>query len=81
MKELSLSESTDLIMEIILGGSIRNKNRTDDSKAKYNPIGDNRGQSLNESRDKQEHAKLRVIEQLFEWEKQGYKIVKVEQDN
>ena len=25
MKELSLSESTDLIMEIILGGSIRNK--------------------------------------------------------
>ena len=43
MKELSLSESTDLIMEIILGGSIRNKNRTDDGKAKYNPIGDNRG--------------------------------------
>ena len=65
MKELSLSESTDLIMEIILGGS-------------YNPIGSNRGQSLKESKDKQEHAKLRVIEQLFEWEKQGYKIVKVE---
>lgn len=80
MKELSLSESTDLIMEIILGDSNRN-NRTDNSKAKYNPIGDNRGASLTESRDKQEHAKLRVIEQLFEWEKQGYKIVKFEQDN
>ncbi|MBW4534224.1 MAG: hypothetical protein KME09_09835 [Pleurocapsa minor HA4230-MV1] len=77
MKELSVSESTDLIMKIILGGSIRNK-RTGNDEAKYNPIGDNRGQSLNESRDKQEHAKLRVIEQLFEWEKQGYKIVKVE---
>jgi hypothetical protein len=67
MKELSFKESTDLIMEIILGGSQRN-----------NPIGDNRGQSLNKSKDKQEHAKLRVIEQLFEWEKQGYKIVKTE---
>jgi hypothetical protein len=67
MKELSLAESTDLIMEIILGGSNYN-----------NPIGDNTGLSLNDSKDKQEHAKLRVIEQLFEWEKQGYKIVKVE---
>ena len=67
MKELSISESTDLIMEIILGGSNYN-----------NPIGDNRGLSLNASKDKREHAKLRVIEQLFEWEKQGYKIVKVE---
>ena len=78
MKELSVSESTDLIMEIILGGSIRNKKNAVD-EAKYNPIGDNRGQSISESQDKQEHAKLRVIEQLFEWEKQGYKIVKVEQ--
>ena len=80
MKELSLSESTDLIMEIILGGSIRNK-RNSINEAKYNPIGDNRGASLSESKDKQEHAKLRVIEQLFEWEKQGYKIVKVEKEN
>ena len=80
MKELSLSESTDLIMEIILGDSNRN-NRTGNSQPKYNPIGDNRGASLTESRDKQEHAKLRVIEQLFEWEKQGYKIVKVNRDN
>lgn len=79
MKELSLSESTDLIMEIILGDSNRS-NKTGDSKPKYNPIGDNRGASLTESRDKQEHAKLRVIEQLFEWEKQGYKIVKVDEN-
>ena len=70
MKELSLSESTDLIMEIILG-----------KKRNYNPIGDNRGMSIRESEDKQEHAKLRVVEQLFEWEKQGYKIVKVEKEN
>ena len=70
MKELSLAESTDLIMEIILGRSNGN-----------NPIGDNRGQSLNQSKDKQEHAKLRVIEQLFEWEKQGYKIVKMETES
>lgn len=77
MKELSFQESTDIIMEIILGGSIRN-NQTTNNEAKYNPIGDNRGQSLSESKDKQEHAKLRVVEQLFEWEKQGYKIVKVE---
>ena len=77
MKELSLSESTDLIMEIILGDSNRN-NRTGNGQPKYNPIGDNKGYSLNESQDKQEHAKLRVIEQLFEWEKQGYKIMKVE---
>ena len=54
-------------MEIILGGSQRN-----------NPIGDNTGMALNQSRDKKEHAKLRVVEQLFEWEKQGYKIVKVD---
>lgn len=70
MKELSLSESTDLIMQIILGG-----------KRDTNPISDNTGMSIRQSRDKQEHAKLRVIEQLFEWEKQGYKIVKVEQNN
>ena len=80
MKELSISESTDLIMEIILGGSIRDK-RNNISEAKYNPIGDNRGASLSESKDKQEHAKLRIIEQLFEWEKQGYKIVKMETEN
>ena len=49
MKELSLSESTDLIMEIILGGSIRDK-RNSNNEAKYNPIGDNRGASLSESK-------------------------------
>ena len=69
MKELSLSESTDLIMEIILGES-----------EGYNPIGSNTGRALSESEDKQEHAKLRVIEQLFEWEKEGYKIVKVDRE-
>lgn len=44
-------------------------------------ISDNTGISIRNSKDKQEHAKLRVIEQLFEWEKQGYKIVKVETEN
>ena len=70
MKELSLSESTDLIMEIILGG-----------ERDTNPISDNRGMSIRQNKDKQEHAKLRVVEQLFEWEKQGYKIVKFERNN
>ena len=55
MKKLSLSESTDLIMEIILGG-----------KRDTNPISDNTGISIRQSRDKQEHAKLRIIEKLFE---------------
>lgn len=70
IKQLTLAESTELIMEIILGG-----------KRDTNPISDNTGISIRNSKDKQEHAKLRVIEQLFEWEKQGYKIVKVETEN
>ena len=70
MKQLSIKESTDLIMEIVLGEPDKSDN--------YNPIGDNTGLSLRESEDKQEHAKLRIIEKLFEWEEQGYKIVKVE---
>jgi hypothetical protein len=70
MKELSLSESTDLIMEIILGG-----------KRDTNPICDNSGMPIRQSKDKQEHAKLRVVEKLFDWEKQGYRIVKIDLDN
>ena len=57
-------------MKIILGG-----------ERDTNPISDNRGMSIHQSKDKQEHAKLRVIEQLFEWEKQSYKIVKIETEN